>query len=82
MTKTYLISKELLQQVLDALKACLKEGEVTLQQYDASQVLKVILASPPAEPVAWMYKDEWGYSSIQSVKADHCNPVPLFRKDL
>jgi len=54
--KTYLISEEVLREVLDALdlsQALLEHSlhhKTVLEQYNT---LRKILASPPADPVAW-----------------------------
>ena len=57
MTKTYLISEEMLQRTLNALidfNEQSKHGTALPAEIDdCMELLREILASPPAEPVAW-----------------------------
>ena len=51
----YIVSEEVLRQVLDILEARLtKENRWTAGECDTMDNLRAILASPPAEPVAWI----------------------------
>ncbi len=59
MTKTYLISEEVLQEVLNAIDsctACFIENDISWNGAvdDATNALRKILASPPAEPFCYM----------------------------
>ncbi len=69
MTKTYLVSEETLREVLNAVDSCTTcfiENDISWNGTvdDATNALRNILASPPAEPVAW--KDE-GITRVQEI---------------
>ena len=58
MTKTYIVSEEVLRQVVDALEYVIPPtaNEAEQRHYAAIDKLRAILASPPSEPVAWTRK--------------------------
>ena len=80
MTKTYLISEEVLLEVLEALEPTPPNP---LSTYN---IIKTILASPPAEPVAWMNKhgypvsEAWMSYNSPFAMIDEFK-IPLYRKD-
>ena len=81
MTKTYLIDEEVLRQVLVAFGVATTTFNPDRQEVLAAMnVLRTILASPPAEPVAWIKKTD--SSDIWQQEPKHPESfIPLFRKD-
>jgi hypothetical protein len=88
MNKVYLISEEVLRQVLDALGGLQyatqnKEGRVMPEKYHvdaafaAKETLRAILAKEPNKPVAWL-DNEMGYADSHKQFDDD---IPLYRKD-
>jgi len=87
MIKAYIVSEEVLRQVLDALE-CVPE-DYKLSAEDEIHTLRTILAKEPNEPVAWIYtSDITGghlYKSevlLQGLPANRMNYTPLYRKDV
>jgi hypothetical protein len=87
--KTYLISEETLREVLDALEAtqpylhleCTAQRLVDITENRISN----ILASPPAEPVAWMIHDRVTSDRLTFntvAETLQTEVTPLYRKDL
>jgi hypothetical protein len=83
MTKTYIVSEEVLRQVFDALMQaddCLEDRFCRLLP-----TIRAILASPPAEPVAWVdVGDLRGLGNGNSTwvhPEDQGRMIPLYRKD-
>ena len=76
---TYLIDEEVLRQVLDALE---DKSRWSKECSLAMEALRTILASPPAEPMAWAHKTNTS-AVLRSVGGTmETNMwVPLFRKD-
>jgi len=76
----YLISEEVLREVLNALNHNITNytEHIPLKRKQIN-VLGTLLASPPAKPVAWTNKDQ-----VLVFTDPEClqNPIPLFRKDL
>ena len=83
MNKTYLIDEEVLRQVLDALDIGFDNNIYGVKHNDVcdvSNALRAILASPPAEPVAWIKKTD--SSDIWQQEPKHPESfIPLYRKD-
>ncbi len=82
MTKTYLISEEVLRQLLD----CMNDSEASGRHDEGSEILSKILASPSAEPVAWIDKDECVLHESERetpvATLERMGWEPLYRKDL
>ena len=83
--KTYLVSEELLRQVLEGLQygaMRIPTGATGYAEaYGAIEALRTLLAKEPSEQVAWcrLYADgtlDW----LQRVEDKQC-PTPLYRKD-
>ena len=79
------MTKELLKQALDALTWASDLTQVAqdyMPMHETIAAIRAHLAQPQAEPVAWMWRDQDGLSTIQSVKPNHdatplyTNPVP------
>jgi hypothetical protein len=83
MTKAYLVSEELLRQVLEGLKygaMRIPTGATGYAEaYGAIEALRTILAKEPSEPVAWLFKD-LTWTPIKAMGVDH-NGMPVFVKD-
>jgi hypothetical protein len=54
--KTYLVSEELLRQVLDAIDERRALSGETAKEYYVAHQLRTLLAKEPNEPVAWMFQ--------------------------
>jgi hypothetical protein len=86
----YIVSEEILRQVLDALEEheadAMTEESLGMATHCAD-LLRTILASPPAEPMAraWRPNDKWGWSFDMRGLAvglpEGYESVPLYRKD-
>ncbi len=79
----YLISEEVLLEVLKT-QMDMQEGHVELNELlDSIHTLCTILASPPAEPVAWCQstEDEVLPEAGFSWTATALHDIPLFRKE-
>ena len=89
MSKTYLISEEMLQRTLNALidfNEQSKHGTALPAEIDdCMELLREILASPPEEPVAWIDGgDLRGVGNGNSVWVhpdDQGRMIPLYRKN-
>jgi hypothetical protein len=92
MSKAYLVSEELLRQVLDALDeaslATLPDGTYCGKNADTADALHTLLAKEPSEPVAWAYFTPEGalmYSGNSKHFIGYLGNVypcqPLYRKD-
>jgi hypothetical protein len=80
--KAYIVSEEVILQLLD----CMDDSEASGRHEEGSEIIYKILASPPAEPVAWCY--EGSAIEMPSVAQPYeldeqqkQNCVPLYRKD-
>ena len=86
MSKTYIVSEELLRQVLDALHQFQKrESMDDLESFgyaaDAcEESLRTLLAKEPSEPVAWCDAMVQGIPTI-SYRPNEITDTPLYRKD-
>ncbi len=78
----YIVSGEVLQLMVDALKIALSGRDITPAHDKADRAIRMIIASPPAEPVAWYDPDyELADEAVLDYEYEtHC--VPLYRKDL
>ena len=97
MTKIYIVSEEVLRQVMDALERGVDiasdrnvERNLHIPIVNAFENLRTILASPPAEPVAHMYpstlsmfedNETFGHAYSIPVGSPSEESVPLYRKD-
>jgi len=93
MTKTYLVSEELLRQVLDALEEAMNNDDSMAKadrNREAQQPLIAILASEPKEPAAWAYQfygpsgvwlNELGPNEPPSDEAAFREVTPLYTKE-
>ena len=85
MTKTYLVSEELLRQVLDTLDGT---GRWATQQLRADSVaeLRALLAKEPSEPIAYHFSKRSPFGMVvwdvgHAVHPDAIEYAPLYRKD-
>jgi hypothetical protein len=87
MTKTYLISEEMLQRTLNALEDFNEQSKhgttLPAEIDDCMELLRELLSNPPAEPVAWMYKNRNtdDHYLRWTAPEESFKPIPLFRKD-
>jgi hypothetical protein len=94
--KTYLVSEELLRQVLDAVvcgasyaSAVSGENDRSVKAYlDLGEALRTLLAKEPSDPDCYVETDDdgdiaWGLDVCMSDDPSWFdNPIPLYRKDM
>jgi hypothetical protein len=81
--KTYLVSEEVLRQVLEIVQTKSSgDSYLSLDEYKAIKQVEILLAKEPSEPVAWAHKTN-SRAVLRSVgdTMETDKWEPLFRKD-